>query len=201
MQPPDSTQPTITLSPNIQVQPAEPVVEVYPSNTGTAGAPSVDVRVVTSAILGAPPMGRDWHRTIFQKQGDQFWALPDANFIMEFTPTGNFGACRGDICTGEFVVTDREGGQLLELETDRFRTITVLSNSENADCSETPTPLVLTQTLMCQLTTSIQTSCVEFRRSEHPQVTNTGGARQLQNGALALDIRWSSLGRRKTCND
>ena len=187
---PDSTPPNITLRPNIQVPPMEPVVHLVPSDDW----PTVNVEVVTSAILGAPAMNRDWHRTTFKQTGDQFWALPDGNFTLVFTPTGAFNGCAGDNCTGRFVVRDRAGAKLFDMLADANRTLVPSNRAANVVCNQVQPPLVLTQKLVCQLPTAPQASCVEMRRSEHPPVVNTGGLpTALERGTLALDIRWRPM--------
>lgn len=188
-QPPDPTQQPIKVQiPPIEVGPIEPVL--IPPDDWELVTHSFDVLVQTSAIQGAPPMGREWHRTTFSNAGDQFWALPDANFTMVFTPGEDFTGCSGDGCRGSFEVSSKSGGKLFDLEAIDHRMLAVDGETAGVDCKERSTPLVLTQTVVCELPTGTPSSCVEIRRSEHPPVTGEGSATELQKNVLALDIRW-----------
>jgi hypothetical protein len=67
-----------------------------------AQAPNVHIDLETYEIQGAPPMNREWHRTTFSRNGDEFWALPDASFILTFTRGPNWTGCEQDACGGTF---------------------------------------------------------------------------------------------------
>ncbi len=184
----------------IKLLPTQPVVVTselkVPEEVFINATPDIDVAVLTSPVEGASQMTRAWHRTTFSETNDEFWALPDAQFILRFTRGTSFPGCAGPTCTGTFALTDQDGGELATISVNAGRTVT------SDQCDLLRPPVVVTETLACELpgiASGGADVCLWLRPSQHPEVeptfTPSGSApvRTLVEDTLPLDVRWIIL--------
>jgi len=212
-QPPATT--TVSVLPNV------PVVvhnEITPGSTippPEVTTPKIEVAVLTSPIQGAPPISRAWHRTTFSRTGDEFWALPDAEFKLKFTRGENFEDCInqeppaerpvGDgphaVCQGSFeLATDLKNN--FGLRTVPGRGITLVDDPAPDECRLHEAPEVLTPTAVCKIKRKKgRDLCIWLRRSEHPEskrYTRQVGGKDTEvvdwlPETVALDVRWKEV--------
>lgn len=156
-------------------------------------------------INGISPGARDWHRTVFDKVDDQFWALPVLDFALTLEDFGSSGGCskrndeQGKRCSASFEFKSNTflGAvtpipKAVVLDGKNISKSALLVNDSPAECKTLDFPYI--PVLLCKLKnndTTKDNACLWIRRSEHPEQPN-----QTQ---VALDVKWERIPQGEQC--
>lgn len=173
----------------------------------TMPAPTVQLDLVN--VQFAPSNVRDWHRTTFSRSGDEFWALPDAHFVMRFQRDADWSSdCLQDACEGTFsFASERYLGTGVTVdpawEVTGRRVATSGASGLSSMCRTISSPeqqrTALTPIEHCEFRSKDRDDetmkstdhkpdiCIWMRRSEHLEQP------KLERGTVALDIKWMRI--------
>lgn len=139
--------------------------------------------VVISAV---PPLNKEWHRSVFEKEGDALWALPDVDLVIRLGADLDFAQCSDEGCDAFF---DLESKQFLKEGTieDAF-TLSSASPSINLSlngCKTDPRQAAVTK---CRLADqhSPRYLCLWLRKS-------TTVPELKKPPQVALDVKWNLM--------
>jgi hypothetical protein len=165
-------------------------------------------------VTWATEIPRNWHRTIFSQAGDEFWALPDASFILRLDSSIPNGQCNKTNCTAAFNLSAEnylatgliENAIVSNTACTGRRCLTIdnrLAVRQNAipaatACKKLTGPLI--EEYVCRFVHTAgvvhldndpdsKDLCVWFRRSQIPEETDA----YQDVDHIALDIRWQRI--------
>jgi hypothetical protein len=72
---------------------------------GVAGA-RINVAGPNIVIRAVPPLNKEWHRSVFEKEGDSLWALPDVDLVIRLSE--NLSRCPDAGCEASFDLESRQ---------------------------------------------------------------------------------------------
>ena len=156
--------------------PTLPEIKVYNQFSPSYTA---DLRIKSS------PPGKLWHRTAFERAGDQFWALPNARF--KLTLAAGSAACTRTTCNASFDTEGLAGGGTLNVAGSQLTSTGSNGQGEIPGCTEFID--LRTPYLVCQLSGVATTEtpnaniCLWIRRSVEEERPGEH---------VALDIRWEA---------
>ncbi len=152
---------------------------------GVSGA-RINVAGPNIVIRAVPPLNKEWHRSVFEKEGDSLWALPDVDLVIRLSE--NLSRCPDAGCEASF---DLESRQFLRGTVEKavsfFSTGPVISDSlksrvtNTGHCDlENRRPEVTKCLLNDQA--GDRSVCLWLRRSTFPG--------RIDLPEVALDVKW-----------
>ncbi len=148
--------------------------------SGVSGA-RINVAGPNIVISAVPPLNKEWHRSVFEKQGDSLWALPDVDLVIRLGEA--LTGCSTAGCNARF---DLESQQYLGGTVEGAFTLTSASPSIESKldvrCETDPRQPAVTR---CQLADqhSKRDLCLWLRKSTVPGLTTPP--------QVALDVKWN----------
>lgn len=149
---------------------------------GISGA-RINVAGPNVVISAVPPLNKEWHRSVFEKQGDSLWALPDVDLVLRLSE--NLTDCTDEGCNASF---DLESQQYLGGTVENAFTLTPASSSVNSNlngrCETDPRQPAVKR---CRLAdqNSNRHLCFWLRKSTVPGLT--------EPPQVALDVKWNFM--------
>lgn len=165
-------------------------------------------------VTWATEIPRNWHRTIFSQAGDEFWALPDASFILRLGSSIPNGQCDKNNCTAAFnlsaerylaagpiqnaIVSNTACTGRRCLTIDRQLVLGFNANPIVTACKKLTGPLI--EEYVCRFVHTTGAAhlssdpyskdlCVWFRRSQIPEESDA----HQDEAHIALDVRWQRV--------
>ena len=142
---------------------------------GASSEPNITLHTGTPTLhITSVPPSPNWHRAAFLRPGDQFWALPSADFRMTLSESAPCAEVDADDCTARFSVGVPGSTITIDLQPgNRF-----VSNAPDV-CQPQAQNL---PELECRVpSASAPSACVWLRRAPD---------REKGEEAVALEIRW-----------
>ena len=150
--------------------------------SGVSGA-RINVAGPNIVISAVPPLNKEWHRSVFEKQGDSLWALPDVDLVIRLGE--DLAQCSAGGCDARF---DLESQQYLGGTVEGAFTLTSASPSIESKldgrCETDPRQPAVKK---CRLADqhSNRHLCLWLRKSTVPGL--------IVPPQVALDVKWNFM--------